>query len=128
MNVVDSSGWLEYFADDPNADFFAPAIEKTDELIVPSISIYEVFKRVLTQRGEDAALQVAAQMQQGRVIELDAGIAISAARLSATLRLPMADSVILATARQHEAMLWTQDADFRTVEDVRYIEKVTRGG
>ena len=127
MNVVDSSGWLEYFADDPNADFFAPAIENTDELIVPSIAIYEVFKRVLAQRGEDAALQVAAQMQQGRVDELTAGIAVSAVRLSAALKLPMADSVILATARQHGTTLWTQDADFKAIEDVRYVEKAQRG-
>jgi len=122
-NVVDSSGWLEYFADGPNTDFFAPAIENLDELVVPSISIYEVFKRVLQQQGEEDALQAAAAMMQGRVVDLSASLALSAARTSIDLRLPMADSIMLATARTYSATLWTQDADFRDIEDVRYIEK-----
>ena len=124
MNVVDSSGWLEYFADGPNADFFAPSIEDTKELVVSAINLYEVFKRVLVQRGEDAALQAVAQMQQGRVVELDASLALRAAKLSVDLKLAMADSMILATARQHEAVLWTQDDDFDGVEGVRYKAKV----
>lgn len=123
MNVVDSSGWLEYFADGPNADFFAPAVENLAELVVPSISIYEVFKRVLQQRDESDALQAAAVMQQGMVVDLDTAIALSAAKLSVELRLPMADSVMLATARAHNATLWTQDADFKDIEGVQYIEK-----
>ena len=123
MNVVDSSGWLEYFADGPNADFFAPAVENLAELVVPSISIYEVFKRVLQQRDESDALQAAAVMQQGMVVDLDRAIALSAAKLSVELRLPMADSVMLATARAHNATLWTQDADFKDIEGVQYIEK-----
>ena len=123
MNVVDSSGWLEYFADGPNADFFAPAVESVDELVVPSISIYEVFKRVLQQRDESSALQVAAIMQQGQVVDLDSIIALSAARLSVELRLPMADSVMLATAHAHNATLWTQDADFEGFDGVQYIER-----
>ena len=123
MNVVDSSGWLEYFADGPNADFFAPAVEKVAELVVPSISIYEVFKRVLQQRDESDALQAVAVMQQGRVVDLDTAIALSAAKLSVELKLPMADSVMLATARAHQATLWTQDADFKDIEGVRYVEK-----
>jgi len=123
MNVVDSSGWLEYFADGPNADFFAPAVEKVAELVVPSISIYEVFKRVLQQRDESDALQAVAVMQQGRVVDLDTAIALSAAKLSVELKLPMADSVMLATARAHKATLWTQDADFKDIEGVRYVEK-----
>jgi predicted nucleic acid-binding protein len=121
MNVVDSSGWLEYFADAANAEFFAPTIENTEELIVPAISLFEVFKRVLQQRGEDHALQASAAMQQGRVVDLDATLALEAARLSATLKLPMADSIILATARAHGAVLWTQDADFRDLTDVQYV-------
>lgn len=123
MNVVDSSGWLEYFADGPNADFFAPAVENLAELVVPSISIYEVFKRVLQQRDESDALQAAAVMQQGMVVDLDRAIALSAAKLSVELRLPMADSVMLATARAHDATLWTQDADSKDIEGVQYIEK-----
>lgn len=121
MNVVDSSGWLEYFADAPNAEFFSAAIENTDELIVPAISLFEVFKRVLQQRGEDQALQASAAMQQGRVVDLDTALALEAARLSATLKLPMADSIILATARAHDATLWTQDADFRDLADVKFV-------
>ena len=123
MNVVDSSGWLEYFADGPNADFAAPPIERTSELIVPTISVYEVFKRVLQQRGEGDALQAVAVMMQGRIVELGLELALDATKISATLKLPMADSVMLATARQHGAPLWTQDADFEGVEGVRYIAK-----
>jgi predicted nucleic acid-binding protein len=123
MNVVDSSGWLEYFADGPNASFFAPAVENIPELLVPAISIYEVFKRVLQQRGEDDALKAAATMMQGRVIPLDSPLALSAARLSADLGLPMADSMILATARAYAAILWTQDVDFEKIDGVRYINK-----
>ena len=123
MNVVDSSGWLEYFADDSNADFFAPAIENTSELVVPSISIYEVFKRIYQQRGEDAALRAVTVMLQGLIIDLDTTLALSAARISADWQLPLADSIMLATARTFGATLWTQDADFKSLADVRYIEK-----
>ncbi len=123
MNVVDSSGWLEYFADGPNADFFAAAIENTEELVVPSISIYEVFKRVLQQRDEEAALQVVALMAQGQVVELDQTLALSAAKISHDLKIPMADSIILATARAHKAILWTQDIDLAGVENVQYVAK-----
>lgn len=123
MNVVDSSGWLEYFADGPNASFFAPAIENTAELPIPALSIYKVFKRVLQQRGEDEALQAVATMMQGRVINLDVSLALSAARLSIDLGLPVADSIILATARAYGATLWTQDVDFDKIARVRYIKK-----
>ena len=121
MNVVDSSGWLEYFAGGPNADFFAEAVEAVDELVVPTVSLYEVFKRVLQQRGEGDALQAVALMQQGSVVELSAPIALDAARTSAELGLPMADSMIFATARAHQATLWTQDSDFDGIEGVRYV-------
>ncbi|MDQ3007461.1 MAG: type II toxin-antitoxin system VapC family toxin [Chloroflexota bacterium] len=123
MNAVDSSGWLEYFADGANADFFAKAIEGTAELIVPSISLYEVFKRMMRQRGEGAALEAVAVMMQGKVIDLDSTLALSAAKISAELQIPMADSIMLATARMQEATLWTQDADFEGVEGVKYTSK-----
>ena len=101
MNVVDSSGWLEYFADGPNAPFFADAVEATGELIVPTISLYEVFKRVLQQRGENDALEAVALIMQGEVVTLDVTLALSAARLSSDLRLPMAGSIILALSLIH---------------------------
>jgi predicted nucleic acid-binding protein len=123
MNIVDSSGWLEYFADGPHAEFFAPAIEKPEELLVPSHSLFEVFKRVLQQRDEGEALRAVAFMQQGTVVDLDSRTALSAAIFSVDLGLPMADSIMLVTARQHEATFWTQDADFDEIEGVRYIVK-----
>ena len=123
MNVVDSSGWLEYLADGSNAGFFASAVEATGDLIVPSISIYEVFKRVLQQRGENAALQATALMQQGRMAELTVPLALTAAHLSVEESLPMADSIMLATARAFDATLWTQDADFASIAGVKYIAK-----
>ncbi len=123
MNVVDSSGWLEYFADEPNADFFAPAIENKKDLIVPAISLYEVFKRVYQQRSEDDALKAVAQMLQGQIVDLSAPLAIRAAKTSLDLGLPMADSIILATAIAHEATLWTQDEHFKDIAGVRYVEK-----
>jgi len=123
MNVVDSSGWLEYFADGPNAAFFAKAIEATADLVVPTVSLYEVFKRVLQQRSEGEALQAVAVMQQGRIVDLSGPLALAAARLSVDLGIPMADSIMLATARAWEATLWTQDADFDAVSGVRYVAK-----
>lgn len=123
MNVVDSSGWLEYFADGPNAPAFAKPIERTADLVVPTVSLYEVFKRVLQQRGEGDALQAVAVMRQGQVADLSAPIALAAARLSVDLALPMADSIMLATARSWGATLWTQDADFDGVPGAKYIPK-----
>jgi len=121
MNVVDSSGWLEFFADGPNAAFFAQAIGRPKDLIVPALSLYEVFKRVLQQRDESQALRAVAAMMQGTVVELTASLALDAARLSAELKLPMADSIMLATARAQRAVLWTQDAHFEKIEGVRYV-------
>ncbi len=123
MNVVDSSAWLEYFADGANAAYFAAPIEDTAHLIVPVLCIYEVFKRVLQQRDESDALQAIALMQQGTVVALDATLAIEAARIGTVWKLPMADSVILATAKMHKATLWTQDADFAGMERVNYRER-----
>ena len=123
MNLVDSCGWLEYLADGPNAAFFAPAIEDTEDILVPTLCILEVFKRVLQQRGEDAALQAVALMQQGRVIDLDSGIAVTAAKIGHEIKLPMADAVIVATARIHHAVIWTQDSDLKDVEGVKFVKK-----
>lgn len=123
MNVVDSSGWLEYFAAGANADFFAGAIEATSDLIVPTLSLYEVFKRIVQQRDEQAALQAVAVMQQGRVVDLSATLALSAARLSVLHRIPMADSVMLATTRAWNATLWTENRDFEGITGVEYVEK-----
>lgn len=124
FNVVDSSGWIEYFADAPNADFFEAAIEDSELLIVPSICVYEVFKRLFAEPdGEEKGLRVVAMMQRGRVMELGAELALEASVVSREERIPMADSIILATARAYEATLWTQDSDFEGIEGVRYIEK-----
>ena len=123
MNVVDSSGWLEYFGDESNASFFAGAIEDTEDLLVPTISILEVFKRVQQQRGHDDALQAVAAMQQGRVVELDSPTALLAATLGLKHGLFLPDSVILATARSFGATLWTQDADLDGLPDVMYKRK-----
>jgi predicted nucleic acid-binding protein len=124
VNVVDSSGWLEYLADAPGADFFAPAIENTEELLVPSICLLEVARKIFRQRGEDPALQALALMQQGRVIQLVPAVIQLAARFGVEHRLPLADSVIFATGRLHDALVWTQDADFEGLEGVRYTPKV----
>jgi predicted nucleic acid-binding protein len=120
MNVVDSSAWLEYLANGPDASFFAKAIEDTQQLIVPTLSLFEVFKRVLEQRGEGDALQAVAVMRQGMVVDLDGAIVLRGAKLSLEYRLPMADSVMLATARSYDATVWTQDADFENVLGVQY--------
>ena len=127
MNVVDSSAWLEYFANGPNAGAFASAIQATEELVVPAITLLEVFKRVYQQRGEGPALQAVALMQQGAVVDLDAPLALTAARISADGKLALADSVVLATARRFDATLWTQDADFEGLPGVRYRARSRRG-
>jgi toxin FitB len=123
MNVVDSSGWLEYFADGSNADFFAPAITSEAQLVVPTICIFEVFKRLSIQRGNDQALQAMGLLYRGQIMPLTDEIALQAALLSLEHKLPMADSIILATTHIHKAILWTQDEHFKDIPDVRYIEK-----
>ncbi len=120
MNLVDSSAWLEYFADGPNADFFAPAIERTRDLLVPTIVVFEVYKRVLQQRQEHTALEAVSVLQHGQLIELTASLAIAAARISQHEKLPMADSIILATAHARNATIWTQDSDFQEMDRVKY--------
>jgi len=120
VNLVDSSAWLEYFADGPNASFFSAAIEKSREVIVPTIVVLEVYKRILQQRNERAALEAVAVLGQGRVIDLTATLAIAAAMLSHSEKLPMADSIILATARAENAIIWTQDRDFERFTGVKF--------
>ena len=123
MNVVDSCGWLEYFSDGPNAEKFAEPILKTSSLIVPTLSMYEVFKVALREKGEDAALLAVAAMKQGREVGLDSNLAILAAKTSFDLKIPMADAIILATARYYQATLWTQDDDFAGISEVNYFTK-----
>jgi predicted nucleic acid-binding protein len=121
MNVVDSSGWLEYFGGGPNADFFATPLSDAAGLLVPVISVYEVFKRVLVDRGEGAAVQAVALMQQAEVVEFNVPSALAAARLSVEAKLPMADAIIYSAARSRSAALWTQDAHFEGLPGVRYV-------
>jgi len=123
MNVVDSSGWLEYLARGTNAGFFAPVVKSTDDLVVPTVCMYEVFKRLLARRGEEDALQATGIMSLGNIAELTRDIAVNAAYISSEFKIAMADSIILATARANNATLWTQDADFEGIGGVKYIEK-----
>ncbi|MCJ7659105.1 MAG: type II toxin-antitoxin system VapC family toxin [Anaerolineales bacterium] len=123
MNVVDSSGWLEYFAGSTNASFFAPVVKVTDTLVVPTVCIYEVFKRLLAQRGEESALQAIGIMSLGIIADLTREIAVNAATISSEFNMALTDSIILATARTYDAILWTQDADFDDIGGVQYIEK-----
>jgi predicted nucleic acid-binding protein len=124
VNVVDSSAWLEYFADGPNASFFAPAIEEAGRLVVPSICVAEVFRRLMQQVGEESALRATAAMQrQGAVVALDATLAREAGRVGVELHLPLADSIVYATARACDGTVWTQDSDFERLPRVRYRAK-----
>lgn len=122
-HIVDSSGWVEYFSNGTNASKFVAPTQDLENLIVPTISLYEVFKRVLLEFGEDEALATIGQMSLGKVIDLDRNIAIHAAKISLEFKLAMADSIILATARANNATLWTQDEHFKGLQDVKYIEK-----
>jgi toxin FitB len=123
MNLVDSSGWLEYLADGKNAKLFAPALEKTDELVVSTINIYEIYKKILIERDEDSAIKVIGLMQQAKVVDISLPIAIQAAKLSFEKKLPMADSLIYITAKQNDAIVWTQDNDFKNLDNVKYFKK-----
>ena len=126
MNVVDSSAWLSYFSGDANSEVFAKPIKAIDQLLVPSITLTEVFKNIMRQRGEEAALQAAAHMKQGRVIALDHKLAVDAAVFGVKYKLPLADSIIYATARSYDAMLWTQDSDFDGLEGVAFYAKKSK--
>lgn len=120
MNMVDSSGWIEYFFSEPNASFFTPPIEDVDNLLVPVICLYEVFKKVNSVADEAKALQIVAQMKQGRVIDVTEEIALRASLISLKHKLPMADSLILSASLVHSALLWTQDEHFDGMPGVKY--------
>ena len=124
LHLVDSSGWLEFFSDGPNARYFAEPLSDPDRLIVPTVSLYEVFRVVLRERGEDDAVRAAALMGRGREVPLSSSLALEAARLAHEGRLAMADGIILATARHTGATLWTQDADFEGIAGIRYFAKL----
>lgn len=123
MNLVDSSAWLEYFAGGPQAGQFARVIEDVESLVVPTVVLVEVCRRVMQQRGEDEALQAAAVLHQGLIVDLDSGLALSAAQLGIAHKLPLADSIILATAKQFGATIWTMDGDFEMIPHARYFPK-----
>lgn len=123
MNIVDSSIWLEYFTNTKRASLFADLIEKKDELLVPSVTIYEVFKKILKEKGETHAVEAIEQMQEARVIELDDWTAILASKISVGEQLGMADSIIYATALLYGACLWTQDADFKGLPKVKFFAR-----
>lgn len=123
MNVVDSSGWLEYFGEGKNASFFARPIQDIENLIVPTICIYEVFKRLILLRGKEEALQAVGVMSLGQLIELNRQIAMNAAKISLDFKLALADSIIFATTRANDAVLWTQDEHFKDLDGVKYIKK-----
>ncbi len=123
MNIIDSSAWLEYFSDGQNAENFSSAIEDEKLLIVPVITIYEVFKVVLRESSENDALQAVAAMQKGRVIDLTASLSMEASKLGLRHNLPMADSIILATGLRYNCTIWTQDSDFKGIENVVYFPK-----
>ena|SRR3972149_2520646 len=123
MNIVDSSGWLAYFADEPNAKHFLTPLSDSALLVVPVVLIYEVCKVILRESGENEALQAIVAMQKGTVVDLNAQLAIAASKLSLEHNLPMVDSIILATAQQFKAILWTQDSDFKNINNVKYFPK-----
>lgn len=123
MNIVDSSGWLEYFSGGPNAEYFSSPLKDPSFLVVPVITIYEVFKVVVREAGENEALQAIAAMQKGQVKDLTVSIAMNAAKISLQNSLPMADSLILATANIYKCTLWTQDSDFENLPRVNFIPK-----
>lgn len=121
MNVVDSSAWLSYFAGNRNVSRFAGAIEDLENLLVPSITLTEVFKHIYRHRDEESALAAVAHMEQGRVVPLDSELAINAASFGIAHKLQLADSIIFATARKYRATLWTQDSDFQGLPQVKYF-------
>lgn len=123
MNLVDSSGWIEYFTNGPNASYFAKPIEQTGDLIVPVVCLFEVYKKVRSSVDEKQALMAVTQMKLGRIVDITEDIALSAASISLDSRLGMADSLIYAIARSHRAFLWTQDEDFKNLPNVFYKGK-----
>ena len=131
MNLVDSSAWLEYLSDGKNAKHFTSVIEDTKNLIVSTINLYEIYKKVLSERDENSAIQVLGLMQQAKIIDVNSSIAVQSAKLSFEKKIPMADSIIYTTAKVNDAIVWTQDADFlrrsgfpKNLEGVKYFKKI----
>lgn len=126
MNLVDSSGWIEYFAGGPNAGAFTDVILDASQLLVSTINIYEVVKRMELYYQPDEKfklLQNLTVMRRGRMVLVSEQVALDAAQLAVSHKLPMADSMLLATAYLHQATLWTQDAHFAGIAGVKYIPK-----
>jgi toxin FitB len=123
MNIVDSSCWLEFFAGSKIGEDVSPIIEDIDNLLVPSITIYEVFKKILVELDEDRGLFAIAHMKQGKVIDLDSDLAVLAAQIGRDNKLALADSIIYAVAQKYSAILWTQDKPFKSLPSVKYYEK-----
>lgn len=121
MNILDSSCWLEYLSDGKKVKKISQVIENTKLLMVPSISIYEVFKKVLSFSNENQALQIVALMQQAKVVDLDISISMLSAKLSLQYKLPLADSIMLASAKYYKATLWSFDSDFKNIPGVKYL-------
>jgi predicted nucleic acid-binding protein len=127
MNIVDSTLWLEYFAGTEPGNNVSDIIENLNELIVPTITIYEVFKKLLIERNEDDALLAIAHMKQGKIINLTEELSLSAAKISKEHKIPMADSIIYATNLKFNCVLWTQDKHFESLKSVNYFEKTING-
>ena len=123
MNLVDSSGWLEYLSDGKNADSFSTPLNDIENVIVPTICIYEVFKVVIREKGENEALQAVALMKQGNIVDLSFEISIQAAKFSIDNKIPMADSIIYTTGQKYNAIIWTQDDDFKNLPSVKYFPR-----
>jgi toxin FitB len=124
MNLLDSSGWIEYFAEGPNAERFAPVAEDAASLLVPTVVLHEVYRWADREGGELAASRAMATMQTGTVVDLDSDLAIASAHAARTHRLPTADSIVYASAQSRGAMVWTQDEDFRDLPGLRYFPKI----
>ena len=123
MNIVDSSCWVEYLMNSSIGIAVSPIVENPTELIVPTITLYEVYKKLITEKSDDYAMSIIAYMRSGNVISLDLGLSILAAQISLKYKLPMADSIIFATATHHSAVLWTGDKHFKGIPNVRYFPK-----
>jgi predicted nucleic acid-binding protein len=123
MTIIDTSGWLEYFTGGLNSDFFSTAIKKDANIIIPTIILYELWKKISREKGEDKAIELVAQLKRYEIVPLDENLSISAAKISNKYGIPMADSIIYATLKKYNATLWTQDSDFKDFENIKYIEK-----
>ena len=122
MIVVDSCGWVERFAGSSYGELYGPALQDPEAIVVPAVCLTEVFRTLAREAGEPAALAAAGVMRQATVVALDGELAIEAGRVGLQHGLPLADSIIYATAQRHHAELWTHDAHFRGLPGVRFVE------